>query len=89
MQPRVSKYASTKGDMVDSVIDYTKIVHEIEQVGWDKLFHVNHDFSEMKLKMIDSSKCEHILSVKLTNTIPEVSAEYPRNVVCEWAKVYS
>nr|SVE93948.1 EOG090X0G12 [Scapholeberis mucronata] len=72
------------GEMVKVTTSYSKILNEIEQIGWDKLTHVNNDFTEVKLKVHDSLNREHILSVKLTSNVPEISADFPKGVIYEW-----
>nr|SVE92091.1 EOG090X0G12 [Daphnia sinensis] len=64
--------------------NYSKVLAEIDAIGWEKLFSVNHDFTELKLKMYDSLNHQHILNVKFNNNVPEFSAEYPRIVNIEW-----
>lgn len=75
------------GEMVKVTTSYSKILNEIEQIGWDKLTHVNNDFTEVKLKVHDSMNREHILSVKLTSNFPEISADFPKMVIYEWNEV--
>lgn len=60
---------------------------EIDQIGWKNLFSVNHDFTEIKLKMYDSVKRQHILNVKLISSVPEFSAEYPCPINFQWHEV--
>lgn len=67
--------------------DYSKILDEIEKIGWEKLSSVNHDFTEIKLKMYDSMNRQHILNVKLVSSVPEFSAEYPCSINFEWHEV--
>nr|SVE94567.1 EOG090X0G12 [Simocephalus serrulatus] len=64
--------------------DYSKILDEIDRIGWDKLSSVNHDFTEIKLKMYDSMNRQHILNVKLNSSVPEFSAEYPCLTNFQW-----
>nr|SVE75456.1 EOG090X0G12 [Daphnia dolichocephala] len=64
--------------------DYSSILAEIDIIGWEKLASVNHDFTELKLKMYDSLNYQHILNVKFGNLVPDFSAEYPRNINFEW-----
>nr|SVE76088.1 EOG090X0G12 [Daphnia hispanica] len=66
------------------VTDYSTILAEIDIIGWEKLSVVNHNFTELKLKMYDSLNHQHILNVKFSNSVPDFSAEYPRNVNFEW-----
>nr|SVE82793.1 EOG090X0G12 [Daphnia magna] len=64
--------------------NYSKVLAEIDAIGWEKLSSVNHDFTELKLKMYDSLNHQHILNVKFNNNVPEFFTEYPRNVNIEW-----
>nr|SVE70749.1 EOG090X0G12 [Daphnia similis]SVE71378.1 EOG090X0G12 [Daphnia similis]SVE72010.1 EOG090X0G12 [Daphnia similis]SVE72637.1 EOG090X0G12 [Daphnia similis] len=64
--------------------NYSKVLAEIDAIGWEKLSSVNHDFTELKLKMYDSLHHQHILNVKFNNNVPEFSTEYPRKVNIEW-----
>nr|SVE78563.1 EOG090X0G12 [Daphnia lumholtzi] len=64
--------------------NYSKVLTEIDAIGWEKLFSVNHDFTELKLKLYDSLNQQHILNIKFNNNVPEFSAEFPRTVNIEW-----
>ncbi|XP_046460014.1 E3 ubiquitin-protein ligase FANCL-like [Daphnia pulex] len=65
-------------------VDYSNILDEIDKIGWEKLSSVNHDFTEIRLKMYDSLNREHILNVKFNNDLPEFSTEFPRIINFEW-----
>lgn len=69
--------------------NYSKVLAEIDAIGWEKLSSVNHDFTELKLKMYDSLNHQHILNVKFNNNVPEFFTEYPRNVNIEWQEVFT
>lgn len=67
--------------------NYSNILNEIEEIGWEKLYCVNFNFTEIKLKMFDSKRNQHILTIKLNGSIPELFAEYPCHLNYEWHKV--
>ena len=69
------------------MLNYSSVLDEIDKIGWQKLISVNHDFTEMKLKMQDSLNHEHILKVKLNNGLPEFSTDFPRSMTFEWHEV--
>ena len=69
------------------ITDYSSIVDEIENIGWEKLLSVNHNFTEIKFKMYDALNRQHVLNVTIMNSIPEFSAEYPRNINYKWQEV--
>nr|SVE76714.1 EOG090X0G12 [Daphnia longispina] len=66
------------------LLNYSSVLDEIDKIGWQKLLSVNHDFTEMKLKMHDSLNHEHILKVKLNSGLPEFSTDFPRSMTFEW-----
>nr|SVE92719.1 EOG090X0G12 [Megafenestra aurita] len=66
--------------------NYSNILNEIEEIGWEKLYCVNFNFTEIKLKMFDSKRNQHILTIKLNGSIPELFAEYPCHLNYEWHK---
>nr|SVE73258.1 EOG090X0G12 [Ceriodaphnia reticulata] len=79
---QINPLSETKKNM--EIADYSNIVDEIETIGWEKLLSVNHNFTEIRLKMYDSVSRQHVLNVKFTKSVPEFSAEYPRNINYEW-----
>ena len=60
-------------------------MNEISNIGWGNLEAVNGDFTEIQLKSTDQMNRVHILTVKLTRSVPEVHVELPGNFI--WNQV--
>ncbi|XP_049640543.1 E3 ubiquitin-protein ligase FANCL [Suncus etruscus] len=53
---------------------YSSVTQEIEVLGWDKLVYVDSSFSTIKLKAVDDSGRQHLITLKLK---PKYPAESP------------
>jgi len=70
------------GDVCNFIAaDYSQILNEISNIGWGNLEAVNGDFTEIQLKSTDQMNRVHILTVKLTRSVPEVHVELPGNFI--------
>jgi len=70
------------GDVCDLIFtDYSQILSELSKIGWKNLESVNENFTEVQLKSFDGMNRKHILSIKLTKTVPELYVEFPGDIV--------
>ncbi|XP_028845154.1 E3 ubiquitin-protein ligase FANCL isoform X2 [Denticeps clupeoides] len=55
---------------------YSQLIAELESLGWDKLLFIDTEFCTLRLKGVDSSGHEHVLTVKLKPKYPFEAPEY-------------
>ncbi|XP_014664781.1 PREDICTED: E3 ubiquitin-protein ligase FANCL-like isoform X4 [Priapulus caudatus] len=55
---------------------YSRLLNEIEIVGWDRLIYIDSDFKELHLMVKDDRGREHILKILISPQYPKVSPEF-------------
>ncbi|XP_062851652.1 E3 ubiquitin-protein ligase FANCL isoform X2 [Trichomycterus rosablanca] len=67
---------------------YSRLITEIDSLGWDMLLFIDTDFHTLKLKGEDSSHRQHVCTVKLKSKYPaeapECSADLPIPLAITW-----
>ncbi|XP_075899091.1 E3 ubiquitin-protein ligase FANCL [Nelusetta ayraudi] len=67
---------------------YSQLISEMETLGWDKLVSIDTDFRTLTLKAEDSSRRQHVLTVRLKSKhpaeAPECSAQLPVPLPITW-----
>ncbi|KAI1894764.1 hypothetical protein AGOR_G00119100 [Albula goreensis] len=67
---------------------YSRLIGEMESLGWDKLLFIDTEFRTLKLKAEDSSGRQHVIAVKLKSKYPaeapECSADLPLPLNITW-----
>ncbi|KAK2823920.1 hypothetical protein Q5P01_021095 [Channa striata] len=67
---------------------YSQLISEIETLGWDKLLFIDTEFRTLRLKAEDSSRRQHILTIKFQSKhpaeAPECLADLPVPLAMTW-----
>ncbi|KAM8858546.1 E3 ubiquitin-protein ligase FANCL isoform 2-T3 [Spinachia spinachia] len=67
---------------------YSRLISEMETLGWGRLLFIDAEFRTLRLKAEDSSGRQHVLTVKLKSKhpaeAPECSADLPVPLAMTW-----
>eukprot|EP01104_Vermistella_antarctica_P017065 TRINITY_DN5978_c0_g1_i1.p1 TRINITY_DN5978_c0_g1~~TRINITY_DN5978_c0_g1_i1.p1 ORF type:complete len:381 (-),score=68.52 TRINITY_DN5978_c0_g1_i1:301-1443(-) len=67
---------------------YSRLLAEVEVVGWDKVLGVDHTLSTIQLGLVDAGGRSHLVTIKLPPSYPHKAPEsfssFPRPVSLSW-----
>ncbi|XP_035684432.1 E3 ubiquitin-protein ligase FANCL-like isoform X2 [Branchiostoma floridae] len=69
---------------------FTKLVQEIDKLGWDRLAYIDPSFKSLQVQCRDACQREHILTINLHNQYPQMTptctADLPGKVNFKWSQ---
>jgi len=67
---------------------YSRLISEINEVGWHSLANINNELTQLQLKQKDAKNREHIINIELSsdypNTAPKCNCSLPEAVALTW-----
>eukprot|EP00029_Vermamoeba_vermiformis_P007187 TRINITY_DN3032_c0_g1_i1.p1 TRINITY_DN3032_c0_g1~~TRINITY_DN3032_c0_g1_i1.p1 ORF type:complete len:293 (+),score=6.36 TRINITY_DN3032_c0_g1_i1:107-880(+) len=79
---------ANKSQAVPNTVFYSRLIEEINEIGWSNLAYINHELNALHVKIRDKKNREHVVQIETgpeyPSTAPKTTADVPRPIELLW-----